>query len=88
MSLPIGQTVANRALRTASPPVGDLTADTLKLKTPLSRGLFRLKVVVVIAKPGQHSVALDDLDKRVESLQRSTATQFEKAHRRLPQKEA
>ena len=50
------------------------------------RGLFRLKVVVVIAQPGKNPVALGDLYERAETFPRGAATQFEKTHRRLPQR--
>jgi len=40
----------------------------------------------VIAQPGKNPVALGDLYERAETFPRGAATQFEKTHRRLPQR--
>jgi hypothetical protein len=55
-------------------------------KAPHVRGLQRSKVVVMVTQPGKNPVALRYLYERAETSPRGAATQFEKAHRRLPQR--
>ncbi|CAI8841067.1 hypothetical protein EMIT0P74_220086 [Pseudomonas sp. IT-P74] len=54
-------------------------------KTHRSGFVFGLKHVVVIAQPSESAIGLDHTHKRTEALPQ-TANEFEKTHRRLPQR--